>query len=387
MRSPFRPQGVWDFGRAALLLALILACREFGATPAFAQPAESSELAARDRIYSDLAREVAALEQQGSVLKKVVRLVKPNVVHIEAIHPSDEASRGGRTKQVEEAGSGVLIEYKDKPYVLTNRHVIKNAPLNKIKVKLSDGRQTNPTKVWSDKGTDIAIMAVSASGLIPARLGDSSKLEIGDFVLAIGSPFNLSHSVTYGIISAMGRRDLELGDDGVTYQDFLQTDAAINPGNSGGPLLNLRGEVVGINTAIASNHGGNEGIGFTIPINMAMLVARQLIERGTVTHAYLGVRLDLNFGPEAAARLGLPRPEGARVSGIVPKSPAESAELKIGDVILEFDGVRIEDDNHLVTRVSLSPVDEELPLLIFRDGKPLALKVRVGLREKFEPQK
>lgn len=384
MRSPLRSQGVWDFCRAASLLAIILVCRGIGARSAMAQ---TGEIAARDRMYTELAREVAALEQQGSVLKKVVRLVKPNVVHIEAIHPGDDAGRGGRTKQVEEAGSGVVIEYKDKFYVLTNRHVIKNAALNKIKVKLSDGRQTNPTKVWADKGTDIAIMAVSTPGLIPARLGDSSKLEIGDFVLAIGSPFNLSHSVTYGIISALGRRDLELGDDGVTYQDFLQTDAAINPGNSGGPLLNLRGEVIGINTAIASQHGGSEGIGFTIPINMTMLVARQLIERGTVSHAYLGVRLDLNFGPEAAARLGLPRPEGARVSGIVPKSPAETAELKIGDVILEFDGVRIEDDNHLVTRVSLSPVDEELPLLIFRDGKPLALKVRVGQREKFEPQK
>src|SRR6185503_4020578 len=150
-------------------------------------------------------------------------------------------------------------------------------------------------------------MSVAAPGLVPARLGDSGKLEIGDFVLAVGSPFGLSHSVTYGIISAMGRRDLELGDDGVPYQDFLQTDAAINPGNSGGPLLNLRGEVIGINTAIASNSGGNEGIGFTIPINMTMYVARQLIDRGSVAHAYLGVRLDMNFGPEAAAKLGLSR--------------------------------------------------------------------------------
>src|SRR5204863_4598609 len=135
-------------------------------------------------------------------------------------------------------------------YVLTNRHVIKSSALNKIKIRLADGRQINPTKVWSDKGTDIAIMAVTATGLVPARLGDSGKLEIGDFVLAVGSPFGLSHSVTYGIISAKGRRDLRLGDDGVQLQDFLQTDAAINPGNSGGPLLSLRGEVIGLTTAI-----------------------------------------------------------------------------------------------------------------------------------------
>ena len=125
-------------------------------------------------------------------------------------------------------------------------------------------------------------MAINTDGLSPARLGDSSKLDIGDFVLAVGSPFGLSHSVTYGIISAKGRRDLRLGDDGVQYQDFLQTDAAINPGNSGGPLLNLRGEVIGLNTAIASTSGANEGIGFAIPINMVMVVADQLIERGTV---------------------------------------------------------------------------------------------------------
>ena len=154
-------------------------------------------------------------------------------------------------------------------------------------------------------------------------------MEIGDFVLAVGSPFGLSHSVTFGIISAKGRRDLELGDGEVRYQDFLQTDAAINPGNSGGPLFNLRGEVIGMNTAIASSSGGNEGIGFTIPINMVMMIARQLVERGTVVRAYLGVGLDDSSAPAAATSVGLPRPGGARLKcRRLPASPAEAAKLK-----------------------------------------------------------
>jgi serine protease Do len=274
----------------------------------------------------------------------------------------------------------VIIERSGKHYVLTNRHVVKYSTLAGIGVKLADGRVLHPTQVWSDRATDIAILAVAGDNLVPARLGNSSRLEIGDFVLAVGSPFGLSHSVTYGIISAKGRRDLALGDDGVIYQDFLQTDAAINPGNSGGPLLNLRGEVVGINTAIASSSGGNEGIGFTIPINMMMLVADQLIEHGTVVRAYLGVRLDSSFGPEAAARLGLPRPEGARVTGITKNSPAESARIQVGDVILAFDGTRIEDDTHLINLVSLTPVDKEVEVRLYRSGKPVSIKVRVGNR-------
>jgi serine protease Do len=255
---------------------------------------------------------------------------------------------------------------------------VKYSTLAGIEVRLADGRVLHPTQAWSDRATDIALLAVAGEELVPARLGDSRNLEIGDFVLAVGSPFGLSHSVTYGIISAKGRRDLQLGDDGVIYQDFLQTDAAINPGNSGGPLLNLRGEVVGINTAIASSSGGSEGIGFTIPINMAMLIADQLIEHGTVVRAYLGVRLDSAFGPEAAAKVGLPRPEGARVTGITRASPAEAAKMQVGDVILTFNGTRVEDDNHLINLVSLTPVDEEIEVRLLRSGQRVTVKVRVA---------
>jgi serine protease Do len=205
-------------------------------------------------------------------------------------------------------------------------------------------------------------------------------------VVAVGSPFGLSHSVTFGIISAKGRRRLELG-EGVEFQDFMQTDAAINPGNSGGPLINLRGELIGMNAAIASNSGGSEGIGFTIPINMAMVVARQLIEHGSVARAYLGVTLDAQFNQAAALKLGLLRPVGARVVGIIDNSPAEKAHLRIDDVILEIGGVPIDDDNHLISTVALTEIGKELPLVVYRDGKSMKVSVTVTSRSQFEKAK
>jgi serine protease Do len=215
-------------------------------------------------------------------------------------------------------------------------------------------------------------------------LGDSSRVEIGDFVLAVGSPFGLSHSVTYGIISAKGRRDLKLGHEGVQFQNFFQTDAAINPGNSGGPLLNLRGEVIAINTAIASSSGGSEGIGFAIPINMFMVVARQLVENGKVARSFLGVHLDSSFDSDKAAGLGLPRPGGTRVTGITPNSPAQAARLQVDDVILEVNGVLIEDDSHLVNLVSLLPLGEPVTLRVWRERREMTVEVNTTNRAKFE---
>lgn len=362
-----------------LRAALVLVAAALSVAPALADEFDVPSAADRESQFAELARDVASLEQQGSILKRAVKLVRPSVVHIEATRDAEEGA-ATRRSPIDEAGSGVLIERSGKHFVLTNRHVIKYSTLAGIQVKLADGRVFTPTQVWSDRATDIAILAVTGENLVPARLGDATKLDIGDFVLAVGSPFGLSHSVTYGIISAKGRRDLQLGDDGVIYQDFLQTDAAINPGNSGGPLLNLRGEVVGINTAIASSSGGSEGIGFTIPINMMMLIADQLVESGTVQRAYLGVRLDAAFGPEAAAKIGLASPQGARVTGITKDSPAEAARIQVGDVIVAFDGTRIENDNHLINKVSLTPVDKQCEIRLLRAGQPLSVKVRVGNR-------
>ncbi len=235
---------------------------------------ETQDQIARDRKYEALAREAGALEHQSNVLKAVVKLVRPTVVHIEAEKLEAASVHYGRKDSIEEAGSGCIIKINGENFVLTNRHVIKAAAEKNIKIRLADGRLIHPLKVWSDPDTDIAVMSVNAPGLVAARLGNSDGMEIGDFVLAVGSPFGLSHSITFGIVSATGRRDLVLGEN-VKFQDFIQTDAAINPGNSGGPLINLRGEVIGMNTAIASSSGGNEGIGFSIPINMVMIVAKE----------------------------------------------------------------------------------------------------------------
>ncbi len=340
------------------------ACRaQFSLT---SQPSKAE----RDRMYEEVADEVAALERQGNILKKVIRLAQPTVVHIEAKKMQEGLSR----KSVEEAGSGVIVKYNDKFYVLTNRHVIKHASLENIHIGLNSGQVITPTRIWADVETDVAVMAVDAPDLVAARLADSQKVAMGDFVLAVGSPFGLSHSVTYGIISAKGRRDLQLGVEGVRYQDFFQTDAAINPGNSGGPLLNLRGEVIGINTAIASSSGGNEGIGFTIPSNIAMSVAKQLVDQGSVVRAILGVQLDSQFDDTLARQLGLTRRVGARVNRVTPNTAAEKSGIQVGDVILLFDGIRIDDDDHLVNQVKLTPLGKEVPVVVLRDGKSLEFK-------------
>jgi serine protease Do len=198
---------------------------------------------------------------------------------------------------------------------------------------------------------------------------DSDSANIGDFVIAIGSPFGLSHSVTFGILSAKGRRDLSLGEQKIELQDFFQTDAAINPGNSGGPLLNLRGEVIAMNTAIASSSGGSEGIGFAIPINMATQVAEQLVRHGKLQRGYLGVTLDPEFSGSKRASLRYPESGGALVKHVRAGSPAERANLQQGDIVVEFNGQPVDDDDHLVSQVGLTPVGKAIPLIIYRDGK------------------
>jgi serine protease Do len=344
------------------------------------RPVTSPE--ARAQLQRTLDQNVAVLEAQATVLKTVAKLLGPTVVHIEADVPQQTLEHF-RDRHIEENGSGVIIERKGRYYVLTNRHVFRNAPPDGIRIYLADGRKLRPQRVLDDEETDVGVLAIDATELIAAPVGDSDKMEIGDFVLAVGSPFGLSHSVTFGIISARGRHDLQLGDDTVRFQDFLQTDAAINPGNSGGPLSNLHGEIIGINTAIASNSGGNEGIGFSIPINLCMAVARQLIDNGKVTRAFLGVSLDAKFGPAIAAELGMVRPTGARVAAVTRGGPAELAGVRVGDVILKLDSTAIDDDAHLVNLVGLTEVGKKVSLEVFRDGATVVLQAEVTDRSKF----
>ena len=332
----------------------------------------------RDELLRELKAHAAVLEAQSGVVKAVVKLVGPAVVHIEADVADQTVPMHGRKRFREEAGSGVIVRIGGAFYVLTNRHVVNGAEIDKIEVTLADGRPIRPAQVWTEAQTDVAVLKIDAPDLVAAELGNSDVLEIGDFVLAMGSPFGLSHSVTFGIVSAKGRRDLDLGSSGLEFQDFLQTDAAINPGNSGGPLVNLRGEVVGINTAIASNSGGSEGIGFAIPIRMFMFTARQLVENGKVRRAYLGVALKRDFDAVSAAAAGLPAPFGAQVTDVFSGSPAAAAGLQKDDVVLQFDNITIEDDDHLINVVKLTEIGRDVPLVVLRNREPKTLQVRLA---------
>ena len=386
MKTFFEVSWSWAGIRAAFVLPLLAAA--FASPPAAAQRTDVAAASSgapvlltpgsrgdREAEYAALARDVEAYDRELGLVKRVVKLVTPAVVHIE----SKPLERFEGRLRVEEAGSGVVVQLNQEFYVLTNRHVIRHSSPERIDVHLADGRLYHPSRVWSDRETDVAVMEIDgATGLAAARLGNSDSLEIGDFVLAIGSPFGLSQSVTRGIVSAKGRHNLDLGDDDLKWQNFIQTDAAINPGNSGGPLVNLRGEIVGLNTAIASASGGNEGIGFSIPVNIVSRIAHALVENRDVPRGFLGVMLDINFNLQRAQALGLTRLVGTRVSRVEPRSPAEVADLRVNDVILEFNGVRIEQDMHLISLVKLAEVGQQVELVVLRDGQIVRMKARIG---------
>lgn len=340
-----------------------------------------------DRSYDELDRLAAELDKTAKLFEAVARVVSPAVVQLQS---KRNVAVADRTFTYTESGSGVIIvpPTATDPYVLTSFHVIDKATPEQIVIKLADGRVLTPKRVLGDSRSDVAVLELPVKDLPTARLGDSDKLQVGHWVLAIGSPFELSGSVTHGIISAKGRRSLELPSNErnkqVINQDFLQTDASINPGNSGGPLVNLRGEVVGINTAIASTSGANEGVGFAIPMNLARRVLTELFQKGSVTRAYIGVYMDPPLTARTAVRLGLERARGALVSDVFPRTPAAQAGLRHGDVVLEIEDKPIEDEGHLTNLVSMSPVGSELRFVVWRERKRLALKVRVGDRDEFD---
>lgn len=342
--------------------------------PAASVQAESLATSESETIYRELDAGGSSLAETSKVLSKIARVVMPSVVHINSFRKV--ASRG----RVEETGSGVVMNSFKRPgtYVVTNRHVINDAlpDLESISIHLNDGRVINPTKVWEDRYSDIAVLQVESQNLKPLRWGNSDKLNIGNIVLACGSPFGLSQSVTMGIVSARGRSSLGIGSrSGVLNQDFIQTDAAINPGNSGGPLIDLKGKLIGINTAIASTHGGNEGIGFSIPSNLVHRVVDHLLEYGTVRRAYLGVKLDSEFDYEAAQQLQLYRTRGARILEVYPNTPAARADLRYNDVILEFNGTEVLDESHLINKVSLSDTGKMAEVVVWRGGRKVTIQV------------
>ncbi len=270
-------------------------------------------------------------------------------------------------------GSGVIIDTSG--VILTNNHVVEGG--GDILVQLHDGRQFKAVDVKTDPRTDLAIVRIKADDLKAAKLGNSDAAEVGDWVLAVGDPFNLQGTVTAGIVSAKGRGIGILSAQG-GYEDFIQTDAAINPGNSGGPLVNLDGEVVGINTAINSRSGGNQGVGFAVPINMAKWVSTELAKHGSVRRAYLGVGIQ-KVTPELAKQFGMKQPSGAAVTEVFEKTPGAQAGLKPNDVILSFDGKPVRTPQELQLRVQQAPVDAKSTLLVLRDGKEM--KLSANLRE------
>jgi serine protease Do len=265
-------------------------------------------------------------------------------------------------------GSGVIIDKSG--VVLTNNHVVDGA--DEVIVTLSDGREFKGSDIKTDPQTDLAVIRIhDAKDLPAAKLGNSDELEIGDWVLAIGCPFELDHTVSAGIISGKGR---ELSDG--NHASFLQTDAAINPGNSGGPLVNIDGEVVGINTAIATNSGGYQGIGFSIPINTAKWVTSQLMDKGSVTRSYLGVRLQ-EISSDLAEKLGVHRGEGVLVTDVMPNTPAAAAGLKGGDVVTAFAGTPVHDVHELRGLVERTSVGSKQTLKVLRDGRNVSVDVTV----------
>jgi Do/DeqQ family serine protease len=273
----------------------------------------------------------------------------------------DIPDMGPRERQFQSAGSGVIFDAKN-GYIVTNAHVVDNA--TEITVTLQDGRDLTATVVGSDIPSDVAVLKVPTESLIQVALGDSTKLEVGDFVVAIGNPFGLQHTVTSGIVSGLGRAGIN--PDG--YEDFIQTDASINPGNSGGALVNLRGELVGINSAILSRSGGNIGIGFAIPVNMARSVMDQLIKYGSVKRGLLGVNI-YSLTPDMAKSLGLTNVQGVLVSQVTEGSAAEKAGIKTGDVITNINGATIKSNSELRNAVGLARVGDKLDVALLRDRK------------------
>ena len=270
---------------------------------------------------------------------------------------------GPRERPFQSAGSGVIFDARS-GYIVTNAHVVENA--TEITVTLQDGRDLKAEVIGSDAPSDVAVLKVKPDGLAQVPLGDSSRAEVGDFVVAIGNPFGLQHTVTSGIISGLSRSGIN--PDG--YEDFIQTDASINPGNSGGALVNLRGELIGINTAILSRSGGNIGIGFAIPVNMARSVMDQLIKFGSVKRGQLGVSM-YTVTADIAHSLGLASATGALVSQVVEGSPAAKAGIRTGDVITTVNGQAVKSNSELRNSIGLLRVGDKVDIGLVRDGKPL----------------
>ena len=371
---------------------LIFAASAGVAFATFSSVATSTEVTADDRPAPT--DELKPAFDLSAGFKQVARSVRESVVYIRAIQRVEMGQAGGPSpfddpffrrffgdefdapempRQRERVGQGTGVIVSPHGYIVTNNHVVERA--TEIQVTLFDDTRMSAEIVGTDAESDLAVIKVDGSNLRAAAFGDSERLEPGEWVLAIGSPFGLQQTVTAGIVSAVGRANMGI----TTYENFIQTDAAINPGNSGGPLVNLYGEVVGINTAISSRTGTYMGVGFAIPSSMVRMVMEALIEDGRVQRGWLGVQM-INLSPEIADSIGYEGDAGILLRDVLRGTPAEQAGLQPGDILVEADGEAIEDSNELLHLVGLSAPGERMNLRIFRDGEYETVSVRLGER-------
>jgi serine protease Do len=323
--------------------------------------------------------EIAALERLSNAMSVIVEAVKPAVVHIQAIRTQESLSKELQDLFAEKdlqlppiagTGSGVIIDANG--FIVTNNHVVADAQV--VRVTLADGRKFRAEIVGSDRMTDVAVLKIAADHLHPVRFGDSDKLRVGNLVMAIGSPFRLTHSVSHGIVSALGRTDVQVDID---YQNWIQTDAPINPGNSGGPLINTRGEVVGLNVAIATDSGGHQGVGFAIPSNTIARVAEQLKSGEKIVRGYLGVVIQ-QVDPKMADAYGLEEAKGVFVGGVGRDSPAAKSGLKPEDIILAIAGREIETREQLQEFIADTKPETMVEMTVWRNGDKHSLSVTIG---------
>ena len=355
-------------------------------SPTFIQHAEAS--IGEAKISQET---VDILSKTNQAMAEVVTAVKPAVVNIASTRtlekkgaPSpffndpffrkffgDEFGSSEKPRKYKQSGLGSGVIVDENGYILTNNHVIKDA--DEIVVKLSDKREFKGKVIGTDAKTDLAVIKIDSNNLPVLKLGDSDNLKVGETVLAIGNPFGLSHTVTSGIVSAKGRAHVGIAD----YEDFIQTDAPINPGNSGGALVNIKGELVGVNTAIFSTTGGYQGIGFAIPSNMAKVVMESLIKTGKVIRGWLGVNIQ-PLTPDLMKQFNLKEEKGVLVGDVVENSPAEKAGVQRGDVIVEFDGKDVIDALSLRNMVANTLPGKVVVIKIIRDGKLETVRVTIS---------
>ena len=317
--------------------------------------------------------DVVALSERFQLISKKLA---PAVVSIEA---RKTTTLQNVKKQLEDSGSGVIVKLEKRPgyYVFTNNHIVEGATPENIILQLADGKLLKPKKTWTYPAADVALLQLETTeNLAFAPLGNSDQVQQGQWVLALGSPFGLSQSLTHGIVSALGRGQVSLGSE-IHIKDFIQSDAAINPGSSGGPLINLQGEVVGINTAIASQTGGSNGISFSIPVNYFKKAAEQLLDKGFVSRGYIGIQLAVSLEPFEALKLGLDRGWGAYIEDVRRDGPAGAAGLQRGDVILEVNQALVRNENHCINIISALPIGKPATFVVWRDKRRMVLQCMI----------